>query len=222
MSENMQKRVLHDLRDHKMTIERDDGVHRCIHFGRPGSGVYSFRLVTWPGALAIQGDCGDFMFRRLTDMFEFFRSADGEITINSGYWAEKLVAVAKSEGLKVFSPEMFDEQVKHHFDEYWVFESETDKEEAWSYLRDEYSGLNGSDFDGGPNGAHEAICAAMRYECPVTGQSFEEAYAWAVEEYGFHYLWCCHAIVWGIKRYDQHKAGRTQADHDRLVRYGVL
>ncbi len=57
-----QSRFLFDVREHQMTIELDQGVHRSILFKRPRSSSYHFRLVTWPGHLAISGDCESFTF----------------------------------------------------------------------------------------------------------------------------------------------------------------
>lgn len=92
-----QNRFLFDVRDHVMTIELDQGVHRSILFKQPRSSAYHFRLITWPGHLAISGDCEDFIFARLRDMFEFFRYAgpayERDDRINEGYWAEKLTAI---------------------------------------------------------------------------------------------------------------------------------
>ena len=67
-------RFLGDVDWHVMTVLRDDGVHRHIRLKRPDSGSYWFDLITWPGTLCIDGDCGTYVFRRLEDMFQFFRT----------------------------------------------------------------------------------------------------------------------------------------------------
>ena len=47
----------------------------------------------------VGGDIGDFVFRRLNDMFEFFRDDDaGKLRINPGYWAEKCTAADTRRG----------------------------------------------------------------------------------------------------------------------------
>jgi hypothetical protein len=76
---------------HWMDIVRDDGENRHIRFQQRGTGVYHFDIITWPGKLCITGDCGTFVFRRLPDMFEFFRSTQRG-RINAQYWAEKVIA----------------------------------------------------------------------------------------------------------------------------------
>jgi hypothetical protein len=50
---------LRDVKDHQMTILKDDGVFRCIEFRNPADrGTYFFYLTTFPGRLVISGDCG--------------------------------------------------------------------------------------------------------------------------------------------------------------------
>ena len=79
-----------DVSQHGVTIIRDDGVNRHIRFKRPGTMCMHFDLITWPGYLCYCGDMGTYVFSRLEDMFEFFRT---DRDINPGYWAEKLQAV---------------------------------------------------------------------------------------------------------------------------------
>jgi len=205
--------VLRDLRHHKMTIECDTNEHRCLHFGRPGSGIYSFRIITWPGALAIEGDCGSFTFSRLRDMFGFFRSSNGEISVNLSYWAEKLVAISSPEALRVVDESLWDARVLAAFKSEWAFESGDDHDKALAELTDAYTGLIGR----APASRAEAVEFATDYVCPVTDQSFADVWEWQIESFGFHFVWCAHAIVWAIKRYDLHKFSRTQADEDHLT-----
>lgn len=77
-------------RDLQMEILQDDGLHRHVRFAKPGTGLYRFSLVTWPGYLAISGDVESFTFSREPDMFGFFGRHRNRI--NPSYWAEKCVA----------------------------------------------------------------------------------------------------------------------------------
>lgn len=97
------------IENFEIVIEQDDGVHRCIYARQPGTGVYSFRVVTWPGYLAIAGDIDGYSFTRLRDMFEFFDTEDG--VIRPGYWQEKLDTVSKHRPCKVFNQETFVEEL---------------------------------------------------------------------------------------------------------------
>lgn len=85
-------RIDQEIAEHTMTVIKDDGVHRHLRFSRGGSSLMWFELVTWPGSLAIHGDCGTYVFSRIHDMFEFFRTPAG--AINPHYWSQKLQAPA--------------------------------------------------------------------------------------------------------------------------------
>lgn len=80
-----------ETRDHQMRILHDDGLYRHIRFQEPGTGIWHWDLITWPGSLAIRGDIGEgHIFTRTDDMLKFFDHGQGEHQINAGYWAEKL------------------------------------------------------------------------------------------------------------------------------------
>lgn len=182
---------LKSVQEHAMTIENDNGVHRCVHFGKPGIGTYHFRLVTWPGHLAISGDMGDFTFSRLEDMFDFFR---GE-SINPRYWGEKLTAVSQFGGYKVFDWDLFaanlkDRLIDQHDDQHTADEIEAALMERLRFAdEDEY-------------GAVELI---RNWDEDEDFLRIDPCDAPTGEKYSFQYLWCLYAIVWGIHQYDKAK-----------------
>lgn len=228
-------RALRAFRNHRMTIEHDDGVHRCLYFGQPGTMNYHFRLTTWPGHICISGDIGTHVFARLRDMFEFHASADDwasmPLEINASYWAEKL----ETEGggrrsvqdqyidvphVKQMAVEAFREISIDDFDEGCRVKAFQElRSEVLNYLSEDDSAehvagmLDGFIVPSYYTNTHRTLRL-------VDGTSWE----WGLtrSEYGFSFLMCCYAIVWGIKRYAQHKDGRTQADHDRAVLAGEL
>ncbi|MCU6618549.1 hypothetical protein OCO52_18835 [Achromobacter mucicolens] len=91
---------LKDVKNHVMEVLYEDGLHRHVRFREPGTMCMHFDLVTWPGYLCYTGDMGTYVFTRLADMFEFFRT-DREYAQRRGrrlggnlsYWSEKLEAV---------------------------------------------------------------------------------------------------------------------------------
>ncbi|SDX89545.1 hypothetical protein SAMN05444336_11285 [Albimonas donghaensis] len=188
--------------DHVMTIEQDDGVHRCIHFGRPGASAYSYRLVTWPGHLAISGDLEDFTFSRLLDMFEFFRHDRP----NYSYWAQKTTA-RSSFGTKVFSDRLYRSAVVR---ELWEMRHEirrTTGRSASEVLRDVREELLADEF---PD-EREAIMRTMDFSLRTadelrTWNLFHEFYEHRLTEPSFNFRLSCWAIVHGIKSYDAAKA----------------
>lgn len=201
-------RFLRDVGGHQMAVEIDHGVHRSIYFGQPGSGTYHFRLVTWPGSLAIDGDCGSYTFSRTRDMFEFFRNTDGDNEINCQYWHEKMQAEDKSSPAKVFSHDRLKQAAKSHFDNWEGPFGEAEK--IWAQVEREVL-----------HAYSEAEAYALIRDFESSGGHEFQDFESDLKDYNFGFIWCLRAIVWGIKRYDQLKEGRTQADHDRHVLAGA-
>jgi hypothetical protein len=185
---------IRDAGEHQMLIKQNDGIFRHIRFSKDGSSAYHFNITTWPGYLCVSGDMGCFVFARTTDMFEFFRGDK----INPGYWAEKLQATNKHGGHQSFSFDLLKEAVAADF-ENWDFDSDEQKAEAWKAITDDWDGLfynaEGSDMQ-------HAISEVMDWECPITRQKFDDFWEHNLEDYTYHFMWCCNAIQWAIVQYD--------------------
>ena len=187
---------LKHVTEHKMEIKHDDGVYRHLTFTRNRSNVYRFDLITYPGHLVISGDMGTYVFQRLHDMFEFFRDGirDDDISINPGYWGEKLEAQDQQSGYKEWSKEMFEEIVTELYDTH-VEEEELSREAAedlWREIEDELFYYADTEEK-----AYEKA-ADFQYE----GFELQDFWEYNTRAYTFHYLWILFAIVWGIKQYD--------------------
>lgn len=181
-----------DTASHQMTVLHDDGLYRHLRFtNRPGGyGEYWFDLITWPGSLAMRGDVGDgYIFTRTADMFEFFR-ADRQWGINPHYWAEKLGGGRES--VKEYSEALFRQVVKE-------------------YVADAIR------FGDAPRGIGRAVCSGIFTHLDLNieeearaalddfeykGFRFKDAWEFSFRDYEPSFLWACHAIVWGIARYD--------------------
>lgn len=201
-----QEEFLRDVSRHVMTVVRDDGVNRHLHFQRPGDSCYWFDIITWGGRLYIGGDCGTWVFNRLHDMFEFFRSGNGRI--NPSYWAEKLESTPRK-GAEEFSEDRFKEVV-NGYRVRWVRDaarenilSKEQRRELWEAVESEVMQALGA------YGEHGAMLAAHDFEW----RSLQVRRPWWFEDFGDHrftehthqYLWNCYAIVWAIQRYDESK-----------------
>jgi hypothetical protein len=215
---------LKNIARHAMTVLRDDGVNRHIRFKRPDRGIYWFDLVTWPGVLCIDGDCGTYVFKRTNDMFAFFRT-DREylerwavdLAINPSYWSEKLVAPNYTEAME-FSADSFRQHVKEAFDN-WVESSQQDEiyspseselkrrskrnSELWEELEDKVLSL-------ADDGEIRAFDAARDFKSDH-GYNFnlEDCWEWNCREFKSRFVWCCYAIAWGVKTYDESKNPAT-------------
>lgn len=203
--EKSRERFVHETAEHQMEIVRDDGVDRHLRFAKPGTGMYHFDIVTWPGYLAVVGDCGDFVFSRLRDMFEFFGDkrgfADERWGINPQYWAEKLRA-PKSDAVRTYSFEAYEARVRE-----WLADA----------LREDLDDCVGSGEleaaahdqlldDPDHEAYHDEVEAHRRLrDFEHQGRRIHDSWEWDLREYDWQFLWCCWAIVWGIEQYQSSK-----------------
>lgn len=220
MSEDIAARFARDTAGHELTVLHDDGLYRHLRFmqPRPGSSCYWFELITVPGALIFRGDGESFVFSRLDDMFQFFRSGirkDGSIHINPGYWLEKLTSDRNA--CMQYSEKLFTQRVAEYLAE--CEEDTPGVTAAWGKHLGEFSG----DYDTSSEGS--ARQALNDFEFLPAGDAgrpftFEDTWEWSFRDYDWWFLWACHAICWGIQRYDAAKAEQA-AQAVRAARPGV-
>lgn len=183
---------------HQLIVVHDEGLHRHLTLKRPTSSNRYFHITTWPGYLTISGDMNCYVFARLPDMFEFFRDDGGNI--NPSYWAEKIQADQKGSGHREFSAPKYRQAIVSIFKSYYP-QGTPDRMRIWADVREELLDWNI------PENTHDAISVAMRYKDPVKGnQPFSDFWDRNLEDYTYHFIWCCRAIVWAIERYDEYKA----------------
>lgn len=209
---------LKDVATHEMQLLRDDGVYRHLRFKRPGTVCMYFDLITWPGFLCYTGDMGTFVFTRLRDMFEFFRTdreyaqrrGDRQLFVDHGYWSEKLVAVdgQRSNGSAMeFSEALLRAYVNETRLE-WIREarasgslSRDERRELWEEVDNEVL----SRIDDGEDAVYIAL-RDFRW-IPKRGRcvpEYEFTDFWEIEfkQFTRRFQWCCFALAWGIERYD--------------------
>lgn len=224
--ESVFRRAIHEAREqflretaaHEMTVVMDrmdpqacdaggPRPYRHLRFARPGTGVYAFDLVTWPGHLALSGDLPDHTFRRLYDMVEFFRpdrrghrGAGDDLIVNPTYWGEKLVAEppGTDHGRIRYSREAFAEQVQASLDEareYWAASEFVDLQQA---VRAELLACP-------PEYAEEAYERLQDFHWWASDSSaefdFGDAWEWDLGAYDQGFLTACFAVSYGVDRY---------------------
>lgn len=184
---------LKDVAKHVMTVIRDDGVHRHLRFAIPDSGNMHFDIVTYPWHLCYSGDMGCYVFSRIEDMFKFFRGKDeGPLRINESYWGEKLEAVDRPDGYREYQPELLEAHVKE-----WLDEVKAD-DELRQEVQDHVLGY-------AHDGEHAARQALTDFEHD-RHRPFQDTWECNFSAYTFRYVWCCYALVWGIRQYDAAKS----------------
>jgi hypothetical protein len=195
------ERFVRETEDHVMTILHDEDLYRHLRFQAPGTLTFYFDLITWPGHLAVVGDCGDFLFARTRDMFDFFGPTgarrgfeDERWGINPDYWSEKLKAPGP-DGAERYSYDTFRQLVLEWFAD---ISQELQPSEAVS-LREALDRDLLSEHLHSPSGEHEAHRLLSEFD--HGGTRIYESWEWRLREYDWSFLWCCWAIVWGIKLY---------------------
>lgn len=196
-------KFLTDIATHQMTVIADDnGVNRHILFARKGSSTYHFTLTTWSGHLCISGDMGTYVFNRLPDMFQFFRTDNGEI--NASYWGEKCVAESTIRGgITRYSEDKFISAVKD-LTEQLITEASMSKKEADKLSKEVKDEVLSKSSDG----HHMAVSAAQDFMFR-TYRPFSTIYEYDLEEFTPRFIWCCRAIAWGILQYDAAKVSKV-------------
>lgn len=183
------KTFLADVKNHEIDVKMDNGVYRHIVFSQPKHRfLHRFELITTPWRLMITGDMGTWVFARLEDMFEFFRSPDG--SINTGYWAEKLQNGAHgcSKEAKVYDGDAYRQRLIDSLEGYTI----TKKKRA-AIVKE----LKSMDFD------DEHWIMHQINDFSHEGFTFQDVWEIDMTVYSYHFVWCCHAIAWGIGKYDE-------------------
>jgi hypothetical protein len=204
-----------DVAEHRMIVALDHGLHRHLVFQRRRhSWNGHFELITAPGSLTITGDRGAHVFRRDTDMFAFFRGYRYGYGINASYWAEKLPDYGRS--VQVYSQAAFEQHLDELLDDlaaeyrYELLE--------WRAEVNEYGADAAGDKPQMPERLREAreLIADARHYGNLSyregadelrhelerAEAASDTWEWNVEDYDFSFLWCLHAIAWGVRQYD--------------------
>jgi hypothetical protein len=194
-------RFARETPQHEMTILLDEGLHRHLRFAKPGSSACWFDLISVPGALIFRGDGETYTFARVDDMFDFFRSERGDV--NPQYWAEKITD--GRDRARVYSEELFRRRVLEEFNER-VIDGTIPLEYAGHALGELCRDVLAEDVIADEATARDAL-EAFEFTIAV-GQTarFADVWEWDFHTWDWWYLWACHAIVNGIKRYDTAKA----------------
>lgn len=210
------ERFKKDAADHVMIVAHDDGLYRHLQFRNPDTSMYWFDVITAPGVLLFQGDGDAFVWRRVQDMFAFFRGPIGRI--NPWYWEEKLVA-NQAQATR-YDADLLRARVAEDVAEAVASNPALSglPAAAAMYIYDELSADESHDLQ---------MVMEFRYWIDPADESkrpyrtpdfeFTDAWDWTIRDHHWWYLWACHAIVWGIAQYDVEKGTRTVDEVNRPV-----
>lgn len=207
--------VSRDFAGHRLIVRLDQGLYRHLVFeAKEHSWNDRFELITAPGSLTITGDRGAHTFRRMTDMFQFFRSNGNTYGINPGYWAEKLPDSGRS--VKVYG----EHKLWENLDEYLPEPVKTYRAERARWSTAFYKGE-------AKYGDRPELPADLSEVCEVIIDAEEDGdlshedgarnllrelenldlvsdtWEWDLSDWDYHFLHNLHAIAWGIQQYDR-------------------
>ncbi len=193
------EQLLSEVSEHRMEVLHEDGLYRHLRFARPGTRIWSFDLVTWPGYLSITGDIGDgYSFCRVPDMLTFFDHGQADGWINASYWAEK-VTRGGARSVQGYSEDAF----RRHVERLTSGVAEDMPEAAAARLRkrvdDEILTCAWNEY--------EALAALNGFTFGPDGDRLDEEMdeaGW--RDFDHHFLIALHAILWGAKRYHATRA----------------
>ncbi len=227
MSNLTEAEFLRDVAKHVMEAQRDDGVYRHIRFRKPGTMCMHFDLITWPGYLCYTGDMGTYVFTRLVDMFEFFRTdrtyasrTGRRLVVNLSYWSEKLEAVDGSRrggSAEEFDPAHFRKVINEYRLDWIRGDARTlltkdERRELWEAVASDV-------LDRAEDGEQVAFTAANDFDWkpsryPVWTRRrwrFDDFWENSFTDYTYRFRWCCFALAWGIEQYDLQTAPKRIA-----------
>lgn len=177
--------------EHQMTVLHDDGVYRHLRFAKPGTGIWSWNLITWPGHLAVAGDVGNgWSFSREHDMFEWF--GDGEI--NPSYWWQKMPHQLRTAG-KHYSEDLLKQLAHEHIEEWSIGKKQRARaaaafDEAWFCVPTD------------ERAQRDLISEFIFTDKRGTQHDFgPDTVEWGAEDFDHHFLLALFAIVHGIRMY---------------------
>ncbi len=192
---------LEDVANHKLSIIKDDGVFRHMVLSQ-GSFEHRFEITTWPQHLCISGDMGCYVFSRVQDMFCFFRQSGDDWGVNASYWEEKVLAECKTDGTREFDAKEADQRLEQFLQ--WFVEGldPTNEEEAEAIN----SATNAvKEFTQNRENAEWDVVYRLNNwdEEDAGGMTLDDFWDGWKDRFTYRFIWCCFAIVFAIRQYDE-------------------
>lgn len=183
--------------EHQLVVLKDDGLHRHLRCQKPGTRMWSWDVVTWPGHLSITGDLGAFVFAREPDMLlQFFHGASRQIDVR--YWMEKCVSWDRS------TPSggvVSKDRIQQHRDA--EVESDPDqsidRQQAWAAAMQLAEDLDGT----------TQIDRMVDF---LMQEISSDAWDWTITKPDTRALTACLIIAWTHDRYREHLASQVGSD----------
>lgn len=175
---------------HELAVLHDSGPYRHLRMSKPGTGIWSWNVITWPGYLTIAGDVGGgFTFVREADMLAFMDTrsygdyyGDGSPHLQADYWAEKLTPACR-EAAWSYNPEMVLSHIRDNLTERGIGGAEQAEiiEEALAVSEAEHE-------------LRDWLYTAREF-------SGYDTWEWTFRSLDHHYVLACYAIAATVRAY---------------------
>lgn len=171
------------FKDHVVTEELRVGVFRSWKCAKPGTGVYAFRVTTWPGVVAINGDIGEIMVSRTYDTLAWARNSIESID----YFAEKVITKPVEE----FSWDGFEEWAKDYLAQSFDDSGYSDEATYLKYREEVEEALT---WEGslGEEGLYDRL-----------SEVFDGCDYPSFRTYTSNFLWCREALRWFLSKHNE-------------------
>jgi hypothetical protein len=185
---------------HELTVIREDGLYRHLRAQAPGTRMWSWDIITWPGYLTIVGDVGNgWTFSRTDDMLSFFHPSPEPYRIDADYWWEKMPSQLR-DAAKVFDADVLLEHGRETLSEWDLDQAQvaaatSGLEDAWRSVYFETESdyrrvLDEFEFTGDDGFTHR----------------FSDTWEWSSKTYDWHFILALLAIVWTVEKYNERAA----------------
>jgi hypothetical protein len=176
--------------DGTVKVLRDEGLYRHLECEHPKSSAHWFEVVTWPGALALRGHTGSYVFTRDDDMLDFFRTTTAGGRLDPMYLGEK-IAPSGLKSVTVYSEERL---------RAYIAEAVAAKEPEPGDLAEMVDADLTSQY------APADLTTEGRALAAVGAFEFDDfrfdTTGWEITELDYSFLYSCHALAWTVEQYD--------------------
>lgn len=183
---------------HQLKVLHDDGLYRHLRMAEPGTRMWSWDIVTWPGHLATSGDVADgYTFSREPDMIGFFGKekglrpyfSDGAPSIDFRYWAEKLQGEQR-DTVKEYKHDLFVQYVKETLEDEKEYGEELSQERIDELVAE-------------ARGADENPLGALQW-LEQYPDHFSDPWDHSFRDYTFTFQLACYAVNAAVQAYLTH------------------
>jgi hypothetical protein len=204
---------LRNTAKHEMTVLKEDGLYRHLRFREPGTNVYGYDVITWPGYISLVGDIADgYQFSREPDMLAFIDSGQRPGEIYASYWAEKLVGRGRAD-VETYSENIFKRGVLELIEDAFYTSDPEDAAEVVTLKATSIAKAKSELFPhaGDEHEAREALDLFIFIGIEQTEEKFSDTWELSFSGHDYHFILACHAMLNAARAFHTMDKARSEA-----------